>query len=92
MRTFNEQSKDLADISVLLDCAEKVGLDREQVLCACVLLFLADFLTQAKKFLEGTELASHVKHAVAAAVQRDITGVPHFLFDGKSAILPLFCA
>jgi len=69
-RAWAEQKKDLSDINVLLDCAEKSELKRDET----------------KKFLESDELTDFIKQQVVEMFERDVTGVPHFIFDGKFAL------
>jgi len=67
---YFEKEKDISDLSVLLDCAVKAALNRDE----------------AKKFLESDELSDVVRKEVAEAYEKDVTGVPNFTFDGKYSL------
>jgi len=82
-----EDGLDIANIGVLADLAESVGLmAREEVRH-----FWCEFtwvlkLHQAVKFLESDELEKEVNDMCSAARSKGITGVPMTIIDGKWAV------
>jgi len=69
-RAHIELQKDISDIGTLVDVATAVGLNKDE----------------AKQFLLTDEFASLVKTQVAESFDKGVSGVPHFVFDGKYAL------
>ncbi len=70
MHGYFTESLNISDFEVLLSIAEKIGLDREE----------------AAAVLKSSEYTEDVRKEESDAYNRNIGGVPYFLFDGKDAI------
>ncbi|KAI9005236.1 thioredoxin-like protein [Gaertneriomyces semiglobifer] len=66
-RDYFERNKNIGDINVLADAAQRVGLNREEVI----------------EYLESPFGIQEVKDQIEQAYRRRITGVPHFRIDGR---------
>lgn len=66
-----EEGKDIADIGILSDIAEKVGMMSRE---------------EAKRFLVSDELERETNEAIDEAKQKGITGVPLTVINGKWAV------
>lgn len=69
-QAYFEIGFDIGNIDVLADIASKHGMDKEQV----------------KQQLSGNIKLAEVEADLALAKQLQISGVPFFIFDGKSAL------
>jgi len=64
---YFEKEQDISDPATLIAAAVKAGLDKDET----------------KRFLESQELVDVVKKEVNEAYEKDISGVPHFSFEGR---------
>lgn len=71
-RRYFEQEGDISNNDVLVDVASKAGLPLSK--------------EEVKTFLEGDELRKEVTDAIADARDAGISGVPHFIINGKYSI------
>jgi predicted DsbA family dithiol-disulfide isomerase len=69
-RAYFTEGKDFGDHGVLLQLAQEIGLDPQEI----------------KTLLDSDQLADRVKADVAEAEQIGVNGVPFFVFDRKYAI------
>ncbi|SPO06407.1 related to dithiol-disulfide isomerase involved in polyketide biosynthesis [Cephalotrichum gorgonifer] len=69
-RSYFEESGDITDHGMLLDVAEKAGLDREE----------------AKKWLEGEDGGAEVDREAEAARKRGVRGVPNLVINDNIVI------
>jgi len=70
MRSYFTDSLNISETDVLISIAEEVGLDRERVL----------------KILKSSDFSSEVRQDENNAYNRQVSGVPYFLFDGKETV------
>jgi len=64
---YFEQERDIADDAVLVEAAVKAGLDKAEV----------------TKFLASDEFKAQTLKEVEEAHEKDVSGVPYFIIDGK---------
>ncbi len=70
MDAYFTDGKNIADIDVLVDCAESVGIDR----------------TKALTFLSSNELVDEVRAEIAEASDYGVTAVPTFIINGQWSV------
>jgi predicted DsbA family dithiol-disulfide isomerase len=69
-KVYFEEGKNIDDLETLLQCAEQVGLDREE----------------AKKVLDSQRFEEEIDHDVYESRLIGVQGVPFFVFDRKFGI------